>query len=297
MDMKRQKPNPQQVSRGLTPIGRNSREEFFRWMQAAREVVQRDFSPLPEGAAVEMELRLGLLITGMDATDSARAFPSIPGSHAVVVNNETRKQRGIRFVSGVSEHDYGKFVDSARKLCPVDKGGQVDTVRNTAYNYGNGQRINQAENGELTTESKKKVPVSPAAGSQQHVVDIAMPACPYDVRIGITIETPEAPGALAPNWEQKRFKDRHSFRPPNSSWQLDLTTVTTEKAPGLRDPGEGPQRTFEVSGGTGGGSPAGLASSPPLAPPRRWRWRCTLRACCSGWGPTPPRRSPARTGG
>ena len=54
-----------------------------------------------------------------------------------------------------------------------------------------------------STAQEKKVKVAVADG--QHTIDIAMPACPYDIRIGITVETPQGAGNSQPaGWEQKR---------------------------------------------------------------------------------------------
>jgi len=60
------------------------------------------------------------------------------------------------------------------------------------------------------------------------------------------VETPEPVETLLPNWEQKRIKERVSLKPSTSAWQLDMTAVTTEMAPGAMHAENGNQTTFEV---------------------------------------------------
>ena len=149
-----------------------------------------------------MELRFGLLYTEADGFLS-RAFPSRAGSAPVVITRELKREKNTRFMSGVCERDFRQFFAGAEKLAPLQPGQQHTRRVTTAYNYSDGRRVNQDGAGALSTERKDKIPVGVA---QTHTLEIALPACPYDVRIGITVEVPQPCGELAPNWEQKRHK-------------------------------------------------------------------------------------------
>jgi len=182
-------------------------------------------------AAVEVEMRLGLIYTmDLNGGFQSRAFKSRPGSAPVVITPAYRSANNTRFMSGVCERDFRGYFAGAEKLAPLQAGQHHHRAVTTAYNYGNGRRMNQDSAGTLSMESKEKVLVG---ASRTHTLDIALPACPYDIRIGITVEIPQPVSELAAGWEQKRRKDRTTFVPTDSSWQLDFTSVTTERQGGV----------------------------------------------------------------
>lgn len=194
-------------------------------------------------AAVEVELRLGMVYTTDANGFVSRAHPSRPGSAPVLITPEIRRAKNARFMSGVGERDFRGYLAGAEKLAPLQPGQQHHRAVTTAYNYGSGRRVNQDSAGKLSSERKEEVNVGMA---QTHTIDIALPACPYDVRIGITVEVPqEEVGALAPGWQQKRRKDRTTLIPQDSNWQLDFTTVVTEPGGGMA-PEEGDGVSYEV---------------------------------------------------
>jgi hypothetical protein len=70
------------------------------------------------------------------------------------------------------------------------------------------------------------------------VVDIALPAAPYDLRLQLASEVPidrrvDGPHNIPSGWNQKRVKRRRSYSRIDKSfaWRIDVTEVTTTAAP------------------------------------------------------------------
>ena len=124
-------------------------------------------------AAVEVEMRLGLIYTmDLNGGFQSRAFKSRPGSAPVVITPAYRSANNTRFMSGVCERDFRGYFAGAEKLAPLQAGQHHHRAVTTAYNYGNGRRMNQDSAGTLSMESKEKVLVG---ASRTHTLDIAHP--------------------------------------------------------------------------------------------------------------------------
>jgi len=84
----------------------------------------------------------------------------------------------------------------------------------------------------------------PTVGKMEHkeklvVMDLALPAAHYDMRISLTTEKsldPHVPNNPPPGWTSKRVKRRRSYtrRDKSIAWQLDVTEVTTSYADATR---------------------------------------------------------------
>jgi hypothetical protein len=157
-----------------------------------------------------------------------------------------------RFVSGVSKkhfQEYEHFFADA-----VKKGGSADKSVKRTYTYGDGRRIEVNESGEVVNEVKTRV-----LEFQLHLA-----ACPYDLRVSVSIEAPVAGAAgggagvgRAPEdgWESRRVKERTSFQGMQTTagrpgkWQADLTRVVTDTRGG-----GAAVTTYEVELELGGGA-------------------------------------------
>ena len=163
-----------------------------------------------------------------------------------------------RFVSGVSKkhfHEYEHFFADSIKA----GGSAVKSVKRT-YTYGDGRRIEVNDSGEVVNEVK----------TRELEFQLHLPACPYDLRVSVSIEAPiegAAGGgggrqAPDPGWESCRVKERTSFHGTRTTagwpgdWQADLTRVVTETRGGAAA-----ATTYEVELELGGGATRGWVAA------------------------------------
>ena len=100
----------------------------------------------------------------------------------------------------------------------------------------------------------------PMRGKMEHkeklvVMDLALPAAPYDVRITLTTEKSldsAVQDTPPPNWKTKRVKRRRSYtrRDKSIAWQLDVTEVTTSYADTMRHPDVSYEIEMELNANT-----------------------------------------------
>lgn len=149
---------------------------------------------------------------------------------------------GKKFVSGVAKADFAAYMavqQDQRFAATAQK-----TVTKS-YTYAEGKRIQQDEDsGKTTVETKRK----------ELEFQIHLPACPYDCRVTVSIESPQEvkDATVEEGWLSRRTKDRTSFTrfmfsrepPQRSKWQADLTRVTAVDRE--RGDGEVASESFEV---------------------------------------------------
>jgi mRNA guanylyltransferase len=100
----------------------------------------------------------------------------------------------------------------------------------------------------------------PIQGKMEHkekliVMDLALPAAPYDMRITLAAEKPldsAIQNTPPPNWKSKRVKRRRSYtrRDKSIAWQLDVTEVTTSYVDTMRHPDVSYEIEMELNANT-----------------------------------------------
>lgn len=209
-------------------------------------------STRPSGSAVEIEARLGLLVSN---DTGGRVGPFTPGAGAIELLPHDMGNK--RFVSGVSKKHFQEYDHFFAES--VKNGGRaIKSVKRT-YTYGDGRRVEVTEAGEVVNETK----------TRELEFQLHLPACPYDLRVSVSIETPvdasSAPGGRRgpeDGWRSCRVKERTSYQGAPSSagrpgqWQADLTRVVTETR------GEEPATTYEVELELGAGATSGWVAAP-----------------------------------
>ena len=122
----------------------------------------------------------------------------------------------------------------------VEEEEKVETVYS---GYPNGARVcfpiehdpsrRQSVIGQM--ESKEK----------QAIMDLTLPAAPYDLRVTLNSENvmdPAVRDSPPDGWTSRRVKRRRSYMRTNMAWQLDVTEVTTYS----RSPQQAPEISFEI---------------------------------------------------
>ena len=216
---------------------------------------------------VEIEARLGTIISpygshDMRALSSGAKQLNMKGVnrifHAFVCNispsdagSNTPK---TNFEGGITRSNYLKWTNGGvSELSPLTDAFSVQTHKNesesaaiksqlseneyveTVFCYQNQARINFPHNPPQSNTTcrghkERKVKLS--------VVDIALPAAPYDLRLQVASEVLVEDGQLnsvrdiPKGWNQKRVKRRRSYSRIDKSfaWRIDVTEVTTSAA-------------------------------------------------------------------
>eukprot|EP00970_Alexandrium_tamarense_P011846 scaffold2578_cov197-Alexandrium_tamarense.AAC.12 len=237
---------------------------------ARRRPPQYGGSPPP----IEIEARLGTILSPFGAHDmralssGAKLIP-IKGVNRVVhafvcnisgegnSNANTTSAAKTNFEGGITRSNYLKWTNAGlSELGPLTNAfsikhknpnesesaaikfqlAEVESVE-TVFCYPNSTRINFPHNPPQSNvltkgHQEKKEKLS--------VIDIALPAAPYDLRLQLATEVPMGEGNNIPNvksiphgWNKKRVKRRRSYsRLDNSfAWKIDVTEVTSTDAP------------------------------------------------------------------
>jgi len=233
----------------------------------SRSVAQRQAANNNNGAAIEIEARLGTLISpygahDMRALSSGAKLVPIQGkdrvAHAFICNvadNTTAQQQGgqpsTNFEGGITRSNYLRWTQaglselsplSASFSCRKAREGEsegsvlksqlVETESVTSvFAYPNHTRVNFTHHPQSDRlgrgQSEKKEKLS--------TMDMALPAAPYDLRLTCATElslnhqSVESVSKLAPGWNTKRIKRRRSYARADKSfaWRMDVTEVTT----------------------------------------------------------------------
>jgi len=199
---------------GTPSFGVPLKDSLRNWLTEARQALQQDGY---SDGNIEIELRFGLLVS----QEYMRTYPATPGSQSHVVSQDERREKQVKFVSGVDGQDFRKFSQCAENHFKSAGTPEVSD----SYNF-NDKRIKVGSDG-ITMEKKRKIQVR----GSEHTIDVALPACPYDVRMGVTVEAPMPSPYQSKvqleqdNWESKRQKDRTTFEKADCEWQLDMTAV------------------------------------------------------------------------
>ncbi len=179
-----------------------------------REEILKEFQ-LGPGCVVEIEAKLGLIV---NSQTEGRMGPFTSGAGAIEVLPADMCAKHYRFVSGVSKRDFETYhaVQKALPSCDCSK-----SLTN-AYTFKDHKRIQTDAHGRVIMEQKTK----------EREFQVHLPSCAYDCRITVSIERTlepcEAP-EMGQDWASHRIKDRSSYRPADSKWQADLTTVTSRQ--------------------------------------------------------------------
>mmetsp|Transcript_36752 Transcript_36752/g.79330 ORF Transcript_36752/g.79330 Transcript_36752/m.79330 type:complete len:792 (+) Transcript_36752:139-2514(+) len=233
----------------------------------SRSTARRQASNNNNKAAIEIEARLGTLISPYGAHDM-RALSSgvklvpIQGKerpcHAFICNiaDNTQQQQAVgqpqtNFEGGITRSNYLRWTQaglseasplSASFSCrkprenesesSVLKSQLVETESVTSvFSYPNKTRVNFPHHPGTDQlgrgQSEKKEKLS--------TMDMALPAAPYDLRLTCATELSldDQPVAnvksLGPGWNSKRIKRRRSYVRADKSfaWRMDITEVTT----------------------------------------------------------------------
>mmetsp|Transcript_33805 Transcript_33805/g.69815 ORF Transcript_33805/g.69815 Transcript_33805/m.69815 type:complete len:681 (-) Transcript_33805:485-2527(-) len=189
-----------------------------------------------EGSNVEIEAKLGIIVS---QETGGRMGPFTPGAGAVELL--PNMMAGKKFVSGVAKADFAAYTavqEDTRFAATAHK--QVTQ----SYTYAGDQRIQTDEDGRAVAETKRR----------ELEFQIHLPACPYDCRVTVSIESPmdEPCSGVEEGWKSKRTKHRTSFtgamlpkepHPVRSKWQADLTRVVAINA---ESSDQTPTEAFEV---------------------------------------------------
>ncbi|CBJ31334.1 conserved unknown protein [Ectocarpus siliculosus] len=185
---------------------------------------------------LEIEVRVGL-ISQHDRLE--RATPGIPGSGAVQMDSDMMRQRGLRFVSGVSAPAFDAVKEEVGRRYGVAELASKEVV----YVYDSGQMRDQR----VVADGVNPLRCERKEARQQ--VNFQLAAAQYDLRVQASLEQPVPPEAvpgLQPGsseppqgWSGRRTKRRFSFKSDANTpederwiWRADLTLV--EEDDGIR---------------------------------------------------------------
>ncbi|CAM9364559.1 unnamed protein product [Ectocarpus fasciculatus] len=198
--------------------------------------------PAEVRSGLEIEVRVGL-ISQHDRLE--RATPGIPGSGAVQMDSDMMRQRGLRFVSGVSAPAFDAVKEEVGRRYGVAERASKEVV----YVYDSGQMRDQR----VVADGVNPLRCERKEARQQ--VNFQLAAAQYDLRVQASLEQavpPEAvpglqPGSSEPpqGWSGRRTKRRFSFKSDANTpederwiWRADLTLV--------EEVSNGPQRAGGV---------------------------------------------------
>lgn len=159
---------------------------------------------------IEIEVRVGLVINGL-----RRSFGQGILDQSLVIEEQVRSQRGLRFRSGIDE----PIVEIVKAV--FGKGVRQPEQRLRVNDLGNRWSVDH-HGRVISCESKKKLAT----------VDVACIGHQYDLRIDLASETPqqvESP-SMYEVYSQERIKRRITFNPEICAdvWKVDLTFVETK---------------------------------------------------------------------
>ena len=226
---------------------------------SARDYATKSGSSVSSSCPCEIEIRLGLLtvphslparrVTSTGAKKHGNLLVSTFDCSSVqprcLMEAGVSRLHFLQWTSaGVSE--LGPLAQALGVMDPVQvKQDMLETesVETVYAGYANNQRVCFAGEHSITSashsigkmESKEKLAV----------MDLAVPAAPYDIRCTISSEKvtdAAVQNQPPPNWTMKRIKRRRSYsrRDKSMAWQIDVTEVTTthQQSPSSYQPAE-----------------------------------------------------------
>jgi hypothetical protein len=216
---------------------------------------------------VEIEARLGTIISpygshDMRALSSGAKQLNIKGVnrvfHAFVCNISPADGNSsgpkTNFEGGITRSNYLKWTNGGvSEVSPLTNAFSVQTHKNESESAAIKSQLAESEYVETVfcylDQTRINFPHNPpqstnlGSGHKERkeklsIVDIALPAAPYDLRLQLASEVPMENGRLDSardvpmGWNQKRVKRRRSYSRVDKSfaWKIDVTEVTTSAA-------------------------------------------------------------------
>lgn len=230
---------PKRPRTGERNMGLDPFQALAQKLHQIRDEFHTKLLQLSPGCAVEIEAKLGLLVS---VQTDGRMGPFTPGAGAIVLVPQSLKDKHLRFKSGVSMKDFESY-RAVQEEALKRPGSSKVTIITNAYTFGNERRMQTDHAGMVIMEHK----------TRELEFNVHLPSCPYDCRVTVSIERPLEPierQEVGQDWESKRAKDRCSYSGGRSKWQADLTKVTTTQGSHHFNPGDpggtNTERTFEV---------------------------------------------------
>lgn len=230
---------PKRPRAGERNMGLDPFQALAQKLHQIRDEFHIKLQQLSPGCAVEIEAKLGLLVS---AQTDGRMGPFTPGAGAIVLVPQTLKDKHLRFKSGVSQKDFEAYRAVQEEALKRPGSSKVPALTH-AYTFGNEKRVQTDSAGNVIMEHK----------TRELEFNVHLPSCPYDCRVTVSIERPLEEierQEVGQEWESKRAKDRCSYSDGRSKWKADLTKVTTTQGSHHFNPGHpggmDAERTFEV---------------------------------------------------
>lgn len=162
---------------------------------------------------LELEVRFGLLVCKQNSWSIEQRVPDTSDKQPRVMTSKDN----ARFEPGVSRREFLQLQARLRESFTEDHSHSTAYFTDDLSGHNSKVRVVQTSDGTVREEKTKL-----------WEVDIALPACPYDIRIAVACETQQEASKPA-DWTFKRTKRRSTFRQGGLRWQVDFTEVLQEK--------------------------------------------------------------------